>query len=144
MLTAETSRLGFWIMSWASVMYSAKVESLPPSLRKCGKTSSRTTLSICVGRQVLEVLTSGGSARSAEVPLERLAQCAPPASRLVVSAMSSSRENIRNEICSMTVSGLVMPPARIRARACRSGCVSVSGNHADRRSLPFWRLEAIR
>ena len=25
MLTAETSRLGFWIMSWASFMYSAKV-----------------------------------------------------------------------------------------------------------------------
>ena len=37
MLTAETSRLGFDHQKLASVMYSANVDSLPPSLRKCGE-----------------------------------------------------------------------------------------------------------
>ncbi|MEJ7637489.1 MAG: hypothetical protein WKF75_05710 [Singulisphaera sp.] len=47
MLTAETSRLGFWMYSWASaVAYSAKVDSPSPRVRKCGKTSSRITRSI--------------------------------------------------------------------------------------------------
>ena len=44
--------------------------------------------------------------------LERLLGALGLASRSVVSVMSSRRANIRNEICSMTVSGLVMPPVQ--------------------------------
>jgi hypothetical protein len=110
MFTAETKRLGFWTMSCASCMYSANV--VPPfSLRKCGKTSSRTTRNISAASFCLKFFQRRGSFGPVNRPLNgflvRSARRSP-----VVSITSSRRANMRNEICSMTVSGLVMPPVQ--------------------------------
>ena len=93
-------------------MYSANVDSLSPRVRKCGKTSSRTTLSICSAGRFLKCDQRRCCSFLAE--LARDGTCPVRAARFSarVSAMSSSRANIRNEICSMTVSGLVIPPVQ--------------------------------
>jgi hypothetical protein len=91
-------------------MYSLKV--VPPlSSRKCGNTSSRTTRSIW----------SAGSCWKFD---HRRCCCLAEKTRfhsflvraaifsLRASLTSRSRANMRNEICSITVSGLVMPPVQ--------------------------------
>ena len=48
-----------------------------------------------------------------------------------VSAMSSRRANIRNEICSMTVRGLVIPPVQNSVQSLSIWLREVSGDHAS-------------
>ena len=66
MLTADTSRLGFWIISWASFMYSANVFfvasvpfPLPPRPREVGKELVPHDLQHIVATAMLEPATSG-------------------------------------------------------------------------------------
>ena len=129
MLTAETSRLGFWMRSWASVMYSAKVDSLSPSVRKCGKTLRPGPLRAFRHRaSCLKFDQRSFCCFELNWPLNGLPSRVARFSALV-SAMSSSRENMRNEICSMTVSGLVMPPVQNSVQSL-SIWLRSAGNHA--------------
>src|ERR1019366_1056208 len=83
----------------------------PLSLRKCGKTSSRTTRSISPASFCLKFFQRRGSFFPVNRPLNGFFVRSALRS-LVVSMTSRSRANIRNEICSITVSGLVMPPVQ--------------------------------
>ena len=74
MLTADTSRLGFWIMSWASVMYSAKVDSLSPSDAEVREDLVPHELEHLLGGQVLEVRPAEILLLLAELPVMELAR----------------------------------------------------------------------
>ena len=112
MLTADTRRFGFWIINWASFMYSANVPPFSTTSLKWGNTSSRTSRSISVAGVTFlnwdhrRFCLPFGKIRLKFFPV-RLAFFSSRVSRI-----SSRRANIRNEICSITIKGLVMPPVQ--------------------------------
>ena len=91
-------------------MYSLNV--VPPfSSRKKGNTSSRITLSISGPDECLSFDQRRCCCFSEKMRLKGFFVRAARFS-FRISATSSSRMNIRNEICSMTVRGLVIPPVQ--------------------------------
>ena len=114
-VTAETSRLGFWMNRAASFMYSPKVEPRPPRSRRCGKTRSRTWVNMASPPKLRQWPQRRSCWSGPKFLLGWRPKPVPTRATIFswrVSSMSSRRANMRKVICSMTVSGLAMPPVQ--------------------------------